>query len=330
MIKSINLEICNKCNLKCLHCFYKDKINKNEMSLEKINFIIKKLPHLDNVVITGGEPLLHSKIYQVLELFGKSNKITFIITTNGTVFDKEILSLFRKYCNIKFQVSLDSSNAAINDIIRGKNSYEKVLDNLNQLSTIDSNRVRLHMTVNALNYANIKEVYDFGKQLNIIPEFTFVAKMGNAIDNWNILKMSDAQKLFVYSTISELYNCDRINLRPPSVVKGCTFDESYTVNTSGNIYVCSYFPYDYIGNIFSQSTGEIQKNHQNNELINKIKLWQTKVYNKHCIKCSIRHKCSQGCYGSYISNLNQVNNSFNDGFCNFRKLKYIYKYFNEQ
>ena len=67
MIKSINLEICNKCNLKCLHCFYKDKINKNEMSLEKINFIIKKLPHLDNVVITGGEPLLHSKIYQVLE-----------------------------------------------------------------------------------------------------------------------------------------------------------------------------------------------------------------------------------------------------------------------
>jgi len=58
-----NIEIINRCNYDCIHCFDYKKAGLKEMSLRKFKVIVNKLG--DEKIffynIIGGEPLLHKK-----------------------------------------------------------------------------------------------------------------------------------------------------------------------------------------------------------------------------------------------------------------------------
>ena len=105
----IYVEITNYCNLNCSFCS-KDKRIKKEMMVDEFKIVIDKIKdYTDNIYLhVKGEPLLHSKLDEILSICDENN-INIRITTNGTLLNnkKEILL---KHKIKQINVSLHSEN----------------------------------------------------------------------------------------------------------------------------------------------------------------------------------------------------------------------------
>ena len=92
-LRYLELQITNKCNLRCRHCYINPPLfnsllskgrhrgvkedkkgfsekNLNELSVKQIKIILKEFEQMQGlrVLITGGEPLLHSKFEGINEM----------------------------------------------------------------------------------------------------------------------------------------------------------------------------------------------------------------------------------------------------------------------
>ncbi len=131
----IQWHITEKCNFNCVHC-YKEPFRK-DLSFEQLKIIadrIKEFVEERNysltISITGGEPFLKQEVYELVSYIDKFScveEINFI--TNGSIIpDEKKLKSLSKFN--KIYISLESVDPQINDIIRGKGSFEKVFSNL--------------------------------------------------------------------------------------------------------------------------------------------------------------------------------------------------------
>ena len=117
--KKIYVEITNICNLKCPFCSV-DNREKKEMKLEEFeNVLIKINDYTDYVYLhVKGEPLLHSKFEQILDLCKKYNKKV-NITTNATLLEQKLESIIKssvRQVNISLQSIVDIN--IVKNIIR--------------------------------------------------------------------------------------------------------------------------------------------------------------------------------------------------------------------
>jgi len=91
-IQSGGLEITERCNLNCLHCYKGDIKSPLEMKYEHISYFIDQFIKYgaNEIVITGGEPLCHPDINKIIQDIAiKYSNIGFVITTNGTCSPKK-------------------------------------------------------------------------------------------------------------------------------------------------------------------------------------------------------------------------------------------------
>lgn len=108
--KKVYIEITNICNKRCSFCSV-DHRKKEEMSVESFEHILKEIsPYTRYIYLhVKGEPLLHSKLEEILNLCEKY-QMKVNITTNGTLL-KQKLSTLLSVSNIRqINVSLHSFN----------------------------------------------------------------------------------------------------------------------------------------------------------------------------------------------------------------------------
>lgn len=108
--KKIYIEITNICNLKCSFCSSSSRPLK-EITPEEFEEILKKIDKYTDYIYlhVKGEPLVHSRLDDILMLTTKYHKKV-CITTNG-VFLKDKLAILKKYDNIyQINISLHSEN----------------------------------------------------------------------------------------------------------------------------------------------------------------------------------------------------------------------------
>jgi len=336
MIKSALIEITNKCNLQCVHCFYNDYIAGYEMDIKNIVHILKKvsaIEDLDSIAISGGEPFLHSRVTDILKICGEEfNKTKFLIVTNGMVMNDEILNLYSKYNNIAINVSVDGSVKQINDKIRGDGTYDKLIKSIEKLSSIDNNRLNIRMTIQKYNYKDVGDFFYFAKKYNIGANYLFVAECGTAKLKWSEVGLSVSNKMYCYNELKKIYKKFNLDTPLPGDPGGCGPRERIIINPRGDIYFCNIlnavFPDYFIGNILEDSIESIVKMLDKNELTDKIDAWQKEVCENECVGCEVINLCEQGCYAMYIARKNRegksgYNNSLLDGNCVSKKYKYL-------
>jgi len=115
------IEITDKCNLKCKHCYENSGINaQKEMSVENFLRVISQLKSIGvrKVQIIGGEPfVLKDKLKLMLDaalpIFDQIE-----VYTNGTLIDKEWIDYF-KNTNIKIALSVYSYIPEQHDKVTG-------------------------------------------------------------------------------------------------------------------------------------------------------------------------------------------------------------------
>lgn len=168
-LDKLTLQVTQNCNFKCRYCGYAgdgylNRIhNTNTMSYDiayrAVEFFLshsfnsKEL----NVGFYGGEPLLEGELIQsvikYIESKALGKKITYRITTNGSVADKRLLDFMENY-NVHLMVSFDGPKRIQNKnrryAINGRETYDTVEKNLNNLKDYYPNlynKLSLHSVI---------------------------------------------------------------------------------------------------------------------------------------------------------------------------------------
>jgi MoaA/NifB/PqqE/SkfB family radical SAM enzyme len=106
------LKITDRCDLRCAHCFVSATADGADMGLEELTAAV---PHLAqarvaNVTITGGEPLLHPHLVEMLEVLVEAG-IEVTVCTNAVSVTEALIETARQLGHVSFNVSVDGTTA---------------------------------------------------------------------------------------------------------------------------------------------------------------------------------------------------------------------------
>lgn len=123
----------NSCNLQCAHCLVSSSpLEDRGMPTEEIKRIIDEGRELGvfRFYFTGGEPFIRKDIYELIAYITRAENSELIVLTNGMFLSQEKnLSRLLEAGRGRFrpQISLDGSNAEMNDPIRGEGTFPKII-----------------------------------------------------------------------------------------------------------------------------------------------------------------------------------------------------------
>ena len=266
------IEVTEKCNLRCKHCYLDASCEKaNMMTYHQFENLVKilKKNHVLNLELTGGEIFVNPQAYEILELALKQFAMVAILT-NGTILSDKVLALLAKYKDkIIINVSIDSTNPQVHDKFRGmKGAFEKSCYNIKRM-TGEGITVRVASSIFNENMREIDKLADLAVSLGAkMFVFNFVEDFGRGTQmekGDKIEESIDAAAYIQYvNGIIEKYK----DIIP--IVKGeehilgsqnCgSAVNSIMIGADGNIRPCALFPKMTIfGNIFKENFEQIFK-----------------------------------------------------------------------
>jgi len=264
--RKLRISVTDRCNLQCIYCMPKNNNNWFDSSDiltfdEMIRFasIMSKLG-IENIRLTGGEPLLRSNIEILVENLSKITGIKKVsMTTNGILLPGKISQL-KKAGLSSINISLDTFNHEKFKKINGTDSLTQVLESI-KVATKEQMSIKINNVV--MRGWNDDEVVDFarfskttGHQIRFIE---FMPLDGSGIWNQGLvvtkheimtkirheigeliplgIDRSSPAKLYTFSdakgiigfipSISEPFceNCDRVRLTSNGHFLTCLFEK---------------------------------------------------------------------------------------------------------
>ena len=119
----IQIEITGRCNMACEHCRASHELHKDmpvDQIVKILRFARRYSPNYKEVVISGGEPLIHRDFPDILNAVRENGGESIFLSTNGSLLEEEYLHQISKLQFKRFtvSVSLDSTNAQVHDLFR--------------------------------------------------------------------------------------------------------------------------------------------------------------------------------------------------------------------
>lgn len=270
--KKIYIEITNMCNLNCPFC-PNDNLIKKEMSLDDFEHILKSIDKYTDYIYlhVKGEPLLHSKFKEILELCEKYNKKV-NITTNATLLKKRVSDIIDSKVVRQVNISLQSlvNDNYLNNIME---SVKELINNniyvVYRFWALDSefNEFQQNIISQIVNYYNLnKEIEDkIYKEKNI----KLLEKLYLNKDIEFIWPSLDCEY------ISDTGTCYGLRTQMGILVDGsvipCCLDSKGVIN---------------LGNIFETNFDDIMNSDRVNKIVSGFQ--NNKIYEELCQKCDYR------------------------------------------
>ena len=94
--RQLILTVTDRCNHFCDMCYYHGNLNKNSqlLSLTEYELLAKELPHLELLLISGGEPFLREDINEIVEIFYRNSGMrSLFIPTNGSLPERIVCTI---------------------------------------------------------------------------------------------------------------------------------------------------------------------------------------------------------------------------------------------
>ncbi len=158
-MKRIVLELTNRCNLRCAHCFEGRHGGRDWLAAEVFERIVRHASAVGygEVSLTGGEPTLHPDFAAMVEqLAGAGYSVGMV--TNGWNFPRvwQVVKAHQpQFRGVTF--SLDGACEATHDGIRGAGSFRRVLQAMSICVARDI-PFTLNMVLTRRNHAEIREL----------------------------------------------------------------------------------------------------------------------------------------------------------------------------
>lgn len=316
------LEITKQCNLNCKYCYNVWKANPNypkqELTAQEWQRLIDKL--IDEVkprflTISGGEPLLRSDIFKILDHI-KSHKLRINLLTNGTLLTKEIIHKCLDCGVVLFEIPLLSASALIHDNLTNyQGSWEKVIQSIAEIKS-QKGKVAVVIVITKQNISDIRDTIEVAIALGV--DSIMVNRFnvgGQGIKHKEDLLPSIEELKKSLNIVDELANEYEIPVSSAVSITPCLIDFKkyrnisfaycqigrkypyYAIDPAGNVRPCNHSAL-IIGNFLNSSMKEI--------LQNDLLLDYEKARPQECKGCSKLYECQGGCkaaaevcYGDY-------------------------------
>lgn len=286
------LEITRKCNCQCQYCQVDNRPN-SDIDFDFFKSIIDKLKECNvfEIRLGGGEPLLNSQLFTLLEYI-KSKNIFVWICTNGMNLSENICKRLKELDVVGVRVSLDSLNNELHNKMRGnKKSYDLAIKGMKNAKEVGL-EVIVAMTIGNHNIAELDDFEKFAQTNGYLLYKHFIMPVGKGKD------YLDNNPIVNRDVIVDLLNND-------SGEKHCVaVNQSLSIDVDGNISPCTFIKP--VINIRSGSIKEIINSSEMQKYAkpvpsgacNKCGLNDTKREEK-CIASMI---CKGGCWALYEEN----------------------------
>lgn len=152
-----------RCPMKCKMCNIWQ--NPTDKDREFKPELLRKLPRISAVNVTGGEPLIRKDLPDIIRiLFTKTSRV--VISTSGW-FEERIFKLAGEFPQLGFRVSIEGLSQK-NDELRGQpGGFDRGLRVLLGLKKMGIKDIGFGITVSNNNSADMLWLYELGKNLNL-------------------------------------------------------------------------------------------------------------------------------------------------------------------
>lgn len=305
------IELTNNCNFNCIHCG-----NENGKSKDLGFGIVKKLLEEFNesngkkLILTGGEPLLHQKIEDILSLTSSHGYNT-KLSTNAYLLNYPEFDFVLDH-NLGFRLSLDGTCEVHNEIRNSSKAYNSMISAMKKISK-KGRQIIIRTTVMRKNKDCIVDMLSELDRLTKEEDIKVYS-----INIWPIRCIGKADTNLTLTSKEYKHFLENLNegtrsLKPLfRIIAGPTFgmelefkggpiqsNEIYTcdiLNTSlhiaynGDAYPCSFIHYP-LGNVSETSIKDVFLSEKALEFKQKL----LDKCNHGCERCDYYTTCKAGC-----------------------------------
>ncbi|MBI5027148.1 MAG: radical SAM protein [Nitrospirae bacterium] len=207
-LRYLELQITNRCNLRCGHC-YLGKPGEIDLGLKEIKNILEELEAMQGLrlLLSGGEPLLHPEFWKINDLLPEF-ALRSVLLTNGTLLNTKTVRRLNVH---EIQVSLDGLEDG-HDFLRGKGTFKKALHGI-------TNAKEAGINVSVATMVHVGNLDEFDGLESLLKNFGIrdwtvdvPCILGNLKDNPGLIVPAEASSVYLnYGFGKTLHNCDTEN-----------------------------------------------------------------------------------------------------------------------
>jgi heme b synthase len=266
-------ELTNACNLACIHCrasAIKDPAPDELSTAEAKHFVDELVEYKPIIILTGGEPLLRSDVYDIAK-YASGHGLRVVLATNGTLLTPDIATHLKNVGIQRVSISIDGSTRETHDIFRGeKGAFESALRGIDILKNAGLS-FQINTTITKRNLTEIPNIYELALVLGASALHIFLlvpTGRGEEIEseeippqeyervlNW-FYDMSKDKRIQLKATCAPHYfrimrqraKAEGIRITKEThgfeaMTKGCLGGSGFCfVSSKGDVYPCGYLP----------------------------------------------------------------------------------------
>ena len=205
-LQQLFLEVTPRCNLSCIHCGSRcdEHAQTQEVSLEEYRVLLERVAEQLGtkvfVVLTGGEPMLRSDIYELGSLI-RDLGFSWGMTTNATLIGQEAAELLLDSGLRTVSVSIDGTRETHDDVRRHAGAFDAAIAGIHNLA--DTGRLKALQVTSVVNHQTIHELDRLFSLMVDLPidswRVTNVEPIGSALAHPEILfTPQDYARLFSF------------------------------------------------------------------------------------------------------------------------------------
>ncbi len=160
-------ELTNACNLACIHCrasAIKDPAPDELSTAEAKHFVDELVEYKPIIILTGGEPLLRSDVYDVAK-YASGHGLRVVLATNGTLLTPQIARKLKDVGIQRVSISIDGSTKETHDTFRGEpGAFDAALHGIDILKN-GGISFQVNTTITKRNLSEIPGIYDLALEL---------------------------------------------------------------------------------------------------------------------------------------------------------------------
>lgn len=176
-LRIVAWELTRSCNLACLHCRAQSTKNRdiNELTTDECKSLIDAISSFSSpiVILTGGEPLLRSDIFEIIE-HGNKKGLHIVLATNGSLISREVAKRIKELKVKRVSLSLDGKDKESHDTLRGVNGCFEIVIEAAKILKDEEIPFQINTTVTSINIGEIGGIYELTKSLGAVAWHLFL------------------------------------------------------------------------------------------------------------------------------------------------------------
>ena len=324
-----HLNVTEKCNIRCVHCYWEEYGKNSDPSLETIGKILEQFKQVAGsyyedgrhmLTLGGGEPTLRADLEEIIQISVR-RRFRVRLVTNAIALDEERAISLRKSGLEVAQVSLDGASEETHDRVRGKGNWHRSMAGIAALKKARVLTVLSCVLLPGINLEEAPLLLDLARKLKIAGvKFARPVREGQAALHGirvqgdylgTFRRILDHAKAIRYKRLLLFFDplAHLLPQEEPRKVSGlwglatdlcqCNNTELIEVNGgSGDVYYCRIRTK--LGNLWETPLSELWHHHV---LLNQIR---RKTPEGSCGKCAVWEACRGGCPAVVHGNTGQV------------------------